>query len=107
MTSKDRDAYDYENALYAQVADEIETGKITKGLWAKAIATASGDKSTIEANYIKLRVQNIRDEENFLHESKIIEIKRKASERRIEVVDRILIISFIVLGIMIIFLLML
>jgi hypothetical protein len=44
MTSKDRDAYDYENALYAQVADEIETGKITKGLWAKAIATASGDK---------------------------------------------------------------
>lgn len=46
--------------LYALVADEIEAGKIDKGLWAKMFAESDGDESRTRARYLKARVDQMR-----------------------------------------------
>lgn len=51
-----------ETAIYEVVAKELQTGAVANGLWTKAYANSSGDKSKAEALYIKYRVQSIKDE---------------------------------------------
>lgn len=52
-----------EEQLYAQVVLEIENGQRRDGLWAKALVTSQGDENKAKAEYIKLRVQSIFDDE--------------------------------------------
>ena len=51
-----------EEAIYAEVLREIESGTRRDGLYAKAIAECNGDIASANAAYIRLRVQSIRDE---------------------------------------------
>ncbi len=60
-----------EEKIYAQVAEEIQTGILRNGLWAKAIAEAELNEEKAKAIYIKLRVQSIIDEANINHAEKI------------------------------------
>ena len=46
--------------VYATVSNEISSGEVRPGLWAKAVAEASGDLRKAQDKYIKLRVSQIR-----------------------------------------------
>ena len=50
-----------EEKLYEQVALEIAEKAVKPGLWAKAMQLTSGNKEKAEAEYIRLRVQNLLD----------------------------------------------
>lgn len=49
-----------DEAVYEQVACEIERADIRRGLWVKALAAANGDEQQAKAEYIRLRVAQIR-----------------------------------------------
>lgn len=48
--------------LYELVAEELEQGEQSKGLWAKALAEGEGNIEKAKGLYIKLRVEMIKDE---------------------------------------------
>ena len=52
----------YEEKLYEVALEEVEAGEIRKGLYAKAVAKADGDKEKADGIYLKLRVQSIMDD---------------------------------------------
>jgi hypothetical protein len=70
-----------EEKMYEQVAEELASGNIRQGLWAKALATEAGDEDKTRSCYIKLRVQSLVDENivNSAHkkEAKIHNVFRK------------------------------
>ena len=51
-----------ETALYEQAATEIENGIMNKGLWAKALSKANGNKEKQKAIYIELLVDFFKKE---------------------------------------------
>ena len=51
-----------EDQLYAQAAEEVASGQIRQGLWAKAIAETGGDEVAAKAHYLKLRVEIMKAE---------------------------------------------
>ena len=51
-----------EEDLYEVIAAELKDGVKKDGLWIKAISKAGGDKSRTESEYIKLRLQSLKDE---------------------------------------------
>ena len=51
-----------EEQLYAQAAEEVASGQIRQGLWAKAIAETDGDDAAAKARYLKLRVEIMQAE---------------------------------------------
>lgn len=51
-----------DEALYSAVAQEMEDGIRHNGLWLKALEQAGGSKEKQIAEYIKLRVQSLRDD---------------------------------------------
>jgi len=51
-----------EEQLYAHAAEEVASGQIRQGLWAKAIAETGGDEAAAKAHYLKLRVEIMRAE---------------------------------------------
>jgi hypothetical protein len=51
-----------EEQLYAQAAEEVASGQIRQGLWAKALAEADGDETAAKGRYLKLRVEIMRAE---------------------------------------------
>jgi len=51
-----------EEQLYAQAAEEVASGQIRQGLWAKAIAETGGGEAAAKARYLKLRVDIMRAE---------------------------------------------
>jgi len=51
-----------EEQLYAHAAEEVASGQIRQGLWAKAIAETGGDEAAAKAQYLKLRVEIMRAE---------------------------------------------
>ena len=51
-----------EERIYEIVINEIKSGKRRKGIWGQALEKANGDLKKTEANYIKLRVQSLKDE---------------------------------------------
>ncbi len=57
-----------DNARYAMVAEEIETGHIDKGLWARLYADTDGDEHKTKARYIKHRVEELS---NLHHQQKL------------------------------------
>ena len=51
-----------EEKLYEVALDEVENNEIRKGLYAKALSKAEGDKEKADGIYLKLRVQSIMDD---------------------------------------------
>ena len=49
-----------DEAVYEQVACEIERADIRRGLWVKALAAANGDEQKAKAEYVRLRAAQIR-----------------------------------------------
>lgn len=56
------DSRRYEEKLYEVALEEVEAGEIRKGLYAKALSKADGDKEKADGIYLKLRVQSIMDD---------------------------------------------
>lgn len=51
-----------EERLYEQALNELESGMLRGGLWAKALANSSGDEKKARGLYLKYRVQAMIDE---------------------------------------------
>ena len=49
-----------DEAVYEQVAREIDSGDLRPGLWVKALAAANGDEQKAKAEYVRLRAAQIR-----------------------------------------------
>ena len=69
-----------EEALYKQVLDEVESGVMRKGIYAKALADGLGDEGKAQSLYIKYRVQSLVDEEK--HKAKLLELKLAEEEEK-------------------------
>jgi len=52
-----------EEAFYKQVLEEVESGRMRKGIYAKALADSLGDGGKAQSLYIKYRVQSLIDNE--------------------------------------------
>lgn len=72
-----------DEALYSIVASEMESNIRHNGLWLKALELADGNREKQEANYIKLRVQSLKDDVTILSESFTTE-KHISDDRNIE-----------------------
>ena len=70
-----------EEKFYEQVVIELESGERRNGLWAKAVADTDGKEGRAEAQYIKYRVQSLKDELKLMS-SMIEEQDRHAHEER-------------------------
>ena len=75
-----------EEAFYAEVIREMETGIRRDGLWAKALSDSKMDPDKTKALYIKLRVQSLKDEvkillKNTKEQVRLIETQEKNHER--------------------------
>lgn len=62
FSKANRDEEDYSDYLYERVADEIESGNKSKGIWAKAISKSNGNLDAVESIYIQLRVKSLSEE---------------------------------------------
>jgi hypothetical protein len=60
-----------EEQLYEQVVNELASGQLRNGLWAKAIANSNGQDEMAKALYIQYRAQSLRDEYELLHEESV------------------------------------
>ena len=52
----------HEIYLFQLVMDEIANNGRKKGIWGQAIVKSNGDEKKAEAEYIKLRVESLKDE---------------------------------------------
>ena len=68
-----------EEALYKQVLDEVESGVMRKGIYAKALADGLGDEGKAQSLYIKYRVQSLIDEEK--HKAELLGLQLAAKEK--------------------------
>jgi hypothetical protein len=62
LQQRSADRRQAEEALYVMALEEVLADDIKPGLWAKAFAESEGDPSKAQAAYLKLRVQQMRDE---------------------------------------------
>ena len=69
-----------EEQLYAQAAEEVASGQIRQGLWAKALAEADGDETAANGRYLKLRVEIMRAEADLVDYA----IKRAAKDAALD-----------------------
>lgn len=53
-----------EDQLYEIVVEELRTGSPREGLWLKALSSAAGDKTLAQALYVKLRVEQLSEEDS-------------------------------------------
>ena len=67
--------------LYELVAEELEHGEQSKGLWAKALAEGEGNIEKAKGLYIRLRVEMIKDEWAYA-EKVAIELQKEGEDRR-------------------------
>lgn len=49
-----------DEALYAQVAEELRLSNVRPGLWAKAFAESNGDEAQAKALYLRYRVKQLK-----------------------------------------------
>ena len=71
-----------EEALYKQVLDEVESGVMRKGIYAKALADGLGDESKAQSLYIKYRVQSLVDEQKGRAQQLGVELAEKERYRK-------------------------
>ena len=69
-----------EEAFYKQVLEEVESGQMRKGIYAKALADSSGDGGKAQSLYIKYRVQSLVEEQ----ESLGYKLPSKRQQKRLE-----------------------
>jgi hypothetical protein len=69
-----------EEEFYKQVLEEVESGVMRKGIYAKALADSSGDGGKAQSLYIKYRVQSLIEEQENLGHS----LPSKRQQKRIE-----------------------
>ena len=72
--------------FYDQVAREIATQQLDKGLWVRAFSETHGDETKAKAAYIGLRVKQLEAEERDVKEKRKAEqkaeqVRREAQER--------------------------
>tara|TARA_B100000963_G_C22277363_1_gene515571 strand:- start:190 stop:612 length:423 start_codon:yes stop_codon:yes gene_type:complete len=70
-----------EEQLYEFISDELEVGNVRKGLMTKALAQADGDPLKTQAEYIKLRLQSLIDENTLMEAIQSI-IQKNASQEK-------------------------
>ena len=70
-----------EEALYKRVLDEVESGVMRKGIYAKALADCMGDEGKANSLYIKYRVQSLIDEKKYEAKHLAYEKKQAAEEK--------------------------
>lgn len=68
-----------DDLFYETVANEIDTGKVNKGLWTKLYSQCNGDETQVKVQYIKQRVAQLA-EDNRLFAQKEYERKEKEKE---------------------------
>ena len=68
-----------EEALYKQVLDEVESGVMRKGIYAKALADGLGDVGKAQSLYIKYRVQSLVGEEK--HKAELLGLQLAEQEK--------------------------
>ena len=78
-----------EEQLYAQAAEEVSSGQIRQGLWAKAIAENGGDDSAAKARYLKLRVEIMKAE------AEVTDYAMKQAAKIVEPTEVDLVINFL------------
>ena len=71
-----------EEALYKQVLDEVESGVMRKGIYAKALADGLGDEGKAQSLYIKYRVQSLVDEQRGRAERLGMELTANAKAKK-------------------------
>lgn len=76
MTIQNQDTY--EAAL-----QEIESGAMHRGLWARAFADADEDDSKAKARYIRLRVEQAEDNNTKHHAKAVADEKKKLDDARL------------------------
>jgi len=64
--------------LYGIVAQEVRNGVVDSGLHAKAFAESGGNQQAAEALYLKLRVQDLKEQHAQHKRHKFVEAKKKA-----------------------------
>ena len=70
--------------LYELVAEELEQGEPSKGLWAKALAEGEGNIEKAKGLYIKLRVEMIKDEWAYAEKVAVQREKQAEEQKRAE-----------------------
>jgi hypothetical protein len=71
-----------EEALYKQVLDEVESGVMRKGIYAKALADSSGDGGKAQSLYIKYRVQSLVDDQKSVAELQKLALKETRAKEK-------------------------
>ena len=66
-----------EAKLFETVMDEIANDKRQKGLWGQAIVKSNGDEKKAESEYIKLRVESLKDKKTITKLNKEIKEEEK------------------------------
>jgi hypothetical protein len=74
-----------ENAIYASVAEEIESGNTEKGLWARLYAQCDGDDRCTKVQYIKQRAALLMDVERAKQAAEIATAKSAADREAAEI----------------------
>jgi len=80
-----------ETKLFEFVMDEINSNNRQQGTWGKAIAEKNGDLKKAEANYITLRVEELKDEielNNIIEDEKLKEIQQITKDENKKKVDK-------------------
>lgn len=67
--------------IYAQVADELETGKTDKGLWTRLYAECDGDEKRAKVQYIKQRVNSLQSARRDQREAEQVKAAIAAKQR--------------------------
>jgi zinc-ribbon domain len=63
VLSLSNSAITYDDKLYEIALEEIESGTVQKGIYARAFSQSEGDKNKTDALYIKFRFQSLKDEQ--------------------------------------------
>ena len=66
--------------LFEQAYDELQNDELIKSVWARALSESDGDEKKAEALYLKLRVQQIKDEKHVSAQKK--QAKKKAQQKK-------------------------
>ena len=51
-----------EEKLYELAMDELDSGNVRRGAWAKAVAKSNGNDNQARSKYLELRVESLKDE---------------------------------------------
>ena len=79
-----------EEIFYGVALDEFENNEIRKGLYAKALSKADGDKEKADGIYLKLRVQSIMDDvqsEQINRREDVRDFEKLQELRELETID--------------------